>query len=533
MSKATKPADLYLRLLVFVSGAAVMAVELTGLRLVAPYFGTSMIVTTILIGSMMAFLATGYKLGGSLGDKYPTIQALTRVTLSAGVLVIILPFVAGPILRFAASTMRPLMEGRSLDAGAFTIALVAGGLIGMLLLFAAPVILMGMTSPWAVRLAVSDATQSGKAAGGLYAVSTVGSIIGSFLPALVLVPLLGVRNTFVCTGALLAAVSAVRAFDAFKRLRGMAALAALAALLSLAFISEGTFLPIKGLVYEEDSIYHHIRVVVKPFAGGGCKAAYHLFLNEGVGIHSVKCLDPSTPTRGYWAYASAAALYRDDPESTRDVCIIGLAGGTMAGQILERFPNARIDGVEIDERIVEVGRKYFDNDDKRITPFIMDGRTFLTAYNKQYDFILVDAYRQPYIPFHLTTVEFWQEVKTRMKQDGIVGINVASVNGVNNTLLKMIYRTMREVFPTVFHVAATKSNDILIAALSPKAESSAYDHMTDVKQGSSLYLVKKAWPAKIHKEVEGWKDARILTDDQAPVEILWDLAALDYAGKDG
>lgn len=518
----TATVDLYLRLLVFVSGAAVMAVELTGLRLVAPFFGTSMIVTTVLIGSMMAFLATGYRLGGTLGDKYPTIEALTRVTALAGVLIVMLPFLAGPILRFAASVMRPLMEGGSLDAGTGTFALVVGGLLGILLLFAAPVVLLGMTSPWAVRLAVADVTQSGKAAGRLYAVSTVGSILGSFLPALFLVPLLGVRNTFVSMGALLAIVSSIRAFG---RMKGFGS----AGLLGVLLIPEGTIMPTPGLVYEEESIYHHIQVVVKPYRGGGCAAANLLYLNEGVGIHSVKCLDSRTPTRGYWAYAAAAARFRDDPASTKEVCIIGLAGGTMAKQVLEQFPNAKIDGVEIDGRIVEVGRIYFDNDDFRITPFIMDGRTFLASSDKQYDFMLVDAYRQPYIPFHLTTVEFWREVRAHLNTDGVVGINVASVKGVDDTLLKMIYRTMREVFPRVMHVAATQSNDILIGLMKTKPSTFAWRHMKDAVPGSTLHLVGKGWRKKIREEVEGWKDARILTDDQAPVEVLWDLAALDAA----
>ncbi len=514
----------YLSLLVFVSGATVMAVELTGLRLVAPYFGTSMIVTTILIGSMMAFLAVGYRLGGILGDKHPRIESLTKVTGLAGILVVLLPFIAGPILRFAAAIMRPLMRGGPLDATGATIALVIGGLFGILLLFALPVILLGTTSPWSVRLAIQDIERSGTAAGRLYSLSTLGSIIGSFLPALLLVPLLGVRNTFVVVGAVLVLVSAYRAIGPLKG-------AGSTALFSLLFIPEGAIKPENGLVHEEESIYHHIQVIRKPFKYSDCDFAYHLYLNEGVGLHSLKCADPSIATRGYWAYAVAAAQYRDVPESTRDVCIIGLAGGTMARQLLETHPNARIDGVEIDNRIVEVGKKYFDNDDARITPYIMDGRIFLSATSKRYDFMLVDAYRQPYIPFHLTTVSFWREAKAHLTEDGVLAINVASVKGVDNTLLKMVYRTLREVFPMVLHVSASTSNDILIATMKEKRPSLAWDRIRKAPPGSTFHLVARRWQQLLHRDVDGWRSARILTDDQAPVEMLWDLSALNYAGK--
>lgn len=515
--------DPYLRLLVFVSGLTVMTVELTGLRLVAPFFGTSMIVTTVLIGSMMSFLALGYWLGGVLGDRRPRIAALTRVTALAGALVVVLPLVAGPILRFAALTMRPLLEGGALNAGVATLALVVGGLVGILLLFALPVTLLGMTSPWAVRLAVSEVAQAGKAAGRLYALSTAGSIIGSFLPALLLVPLLGVRNTFIAAGAALALVSSVKAFGRWKG-------SSSAALFSLALLPEGIIMPTPGLIYEEESIYHHIQVVERPYGISGCKAANVLYLNEGVGFHSVKCLDPSTPTRGYWAYASAASHYLDNPDALKDVCIIGLAGGTMARQIFEEHPQARVDGVEIDGRIVEVGKKFFDNADPQITPYIMDGRTFLASTDKRYDFMLVDAYRQPYIPFHLTTLELWREVNEHMNADGVVAINVASVKGVDKTLLKMIYRTMREVFPSVFYVDATESNDILIATTRPKPISLAWERIRKAEKGATLYLVKKRWRRKVFDQVPGWEEARVLTDDQAPVEIMWDLSALKLAG---
>lgn len=514
----------HLRLLVFISGMSVMAVELTGLRLLAPFFGTSMIVTTILIGSLMAFLSLGYWLGGRHGDRRPDLHSLCRVTSAAAVLVLLLPFMGQPILRGAAMAIRPALNTGHLSEPRIAIAMVIGSLVGILLLFAGPVTLMGMVSPWAVRLAVSDVKDSGTAAGRLYALSTFGSIIGSFLPALLLVPLLGVRNTFVCVGVTLLAVSAP---GALGRPRGGAA-TLVAALLFL--IPQGWVMPVDGLVYEDESLYHHIQVVDGEY--GNCPHANLLLLNEGVGIHSASCRDPEIAIRGAWAYTSAASLFRDDPMTTKEVCVIGLAGGTNARKMLDVHPQAHIDGIEIDGRIVEVGREYFDNEDPRVTPYVLDGRIFLQATDRKYDVLLMDAYRPPYIPFHLTTVEWWRVVRDHMTEDAVACINVAGAPSDDQTLLRRIYRTMREVFPSVHYLKATRSNDILYATTREKPIGIAQENLQGIPTGTELDAIRKVWKRKVKGEVKGWQDALVLTDDQAPVEMLWDVAAFGYARGD-
>ena len=189
--------------LVFVAGLTVMAVEMAGLRLLAPFFGTSLLVTTLLIGSMMAFLALGYTLGGRHGDHHPSLRALGMVTGLAAVWVLLIPAIASPLLTASAALVRPLLGGPSIDETRIALAMITGGLLGVLALFSVPVTLLGMVSPWAVRLAVTSVERSGRTAGRLYALSTTGSILGSFLPVLVLLPLLGVRRTFLAVGGLL------------------------------------------------------------------------------------------------------------------------------------------------------------------------------------------------------------------------------------------------------------------------------------------------------------------------------------------
>ncbi len=510
-----------LQILVFTSGMTVMAVEMTGLRLLAPYFGTSLLVTTALIGTLMGFLALGYALGGRVGDRRPTLAALCRMTTISAGLVLLIPFIAQPMLRAASAVMRPLLTGADLAEPSVAVGALIGGMLGTMVLLAAPITIMGMVSPWAVRLAVSDVESAGKAAGRLYALSTAGSIVGSFLPALVLVPLFGVRNTFIVVGAVFLLVSLLGWLGGWR-----AALPPAGAAM-LMMVPQGIVRPMEGLIYETESIYHFIQVVKEPF--GKCPEAYHLYLNEGVGVHSVKCLTEDRETTGIWSYMAATPLWLDEPEAMRDVLVVGLAGGTIARHMLEAFPDAHVDGVEIDGEVVEVGKKWFDDDDPRITPIVMDGRIFLQSTDKTYDLVMMDAYRQPYIPFHLVTVEFFEEVRDHMNDDAVLAVNVAGVRGVSRDLAAMIYATMKEVFPTVVLVDATRSNDVIIATTKEKPDDAGVQHVQLMRKSGGLNRIRRALPKKIIGPVEGWEEARVLTDDQAPVEMAWDLMALAYA----
>lgn len=510
-----------LQLLVFTSGMTVMAVEMAGLRLLAPYFGTSLIVTTILIGSLMGFLSLGYYLGGKYGDKHPTLPALGKVTATASAFVLLIPIISKPILNVAAAVIRSLVQGEEIGSTAVAAASLAGGMLGVLALMAIPITLMGMVSPWAIRLAVTDIEGSGKAAGRLYALSTFGSIIGSFLPALALIPLLGVQRTYIAIGTVFMAVSALAVFTGPKRLIPPAG----AAMLML--IPPGLVRPMDGLLYEGESLYHFIQVVQEPY--GNCPDAYHLYLNEGVGVHSVKCPNGELETRGVWTYMAATPLWLDNPDDMKEALIIGLAGGTIARQMLQAFPEAHVDGVEVDAEVVEVGKKWFDDDDPRIRPIVMDGRIFLHTTDKKYDLVMMDAYRQPYIPFHLVTVEFFEEVKARMADDAVLAVNVASVRGVSRGLAQMIYKTLKEVFPTVVLVDATQSNDVIIATTREKPMDIGGQRIAEYAEARGFTKIKSRLPKRIVGEVEGWEGARVLTDDQAPVEMAWDMQAIEYA----
>ena len=198
--------------------------------------------------------------------------------------------------------------------------------------------------------------------------------------------------------------------------------------------------------------------------------------------------------------------------------------------MLEAFPDATVDGVEIDGEVVRIGEEYFDNADPRIHPVVMDGRTYLQVTDKRYDLVMMDAYRQPYIPFHLVTVEFFELVQEHMNEDAVLAVNVASVRGVSRDLAAMIYATLKEVFPTVLLLDATQSNDVIIALNREKPITTGADNIEAVGYARGLKRVKKALRKKIVGPVDGWEEAEVLTDDRAPVEMAWDLMALEFAG---
>ena len=280
-----------LRTLVFAGGFASIGVELTASRLLAPYFGSSTFIWASLIGLTLAFLALGYFLGGRLADRRPEPVVLYGVTAIAAVAIGIIPFVSRPLLTGS------LEAFRELDAGAFY-----GSLVGTLLLLAPPVTLLGFISPFAIRLQLSDVASAGKTAGSLYALSTIGSITGSFIPALVLIPLIGTAATFIALSLALLVPSV--AGLVVMRAWPVALTASLAAFtvpaLALA-APAGVRPPDRGILLDErESAYNYIQVVDED-------GRRSLILNDGHAVHSV--YDPDELlTGGPWDYFMVAPL---------------------------------------------------------------------------------------------------------------------------------------------------------------------------------------------------------------------------------
>lgn len=534
----------YLLLIVFLAGIGTLGVEMVASRLLAPYFGTSQPIWAVVIGMTLIYLSVGYHLGGRLADRRPHERTLYQVICWAGFLTGFIPLLSGPILRFSQQSLAALAVGGFL-----------GALFGVLVLFAAPVILIAMVTPIALRLQIKRAADNtsaiGATAGTISAVSTVGSIVGTFLTALVLIPTIGTARTTYLFAAFLILLGLIG-------LREWRYLAMLAVVTLLAFYTLNTQGLIKSadcrgcqLIYEEESAYNYIQVAHRDGPRG---ESVNLLLNEGLAIHSVyntryaRTRDPldTLTGGGPWDYFAVAPYVYPDrpPDSLRRVAILGSATGTTPKQLLAIYgPDLAIDAVEIDPQIIAVGRTYFAMDDAAVSDshpnyhvYAADARYWLATVGAgPYDLIGLDAYHQPYIPFHLTTVEFFQLVQSRLAADGVVVVNAGKAPDGDDRLGQTLATTMLQVFPQVFVIeAATFGNQILVAVNRPVGDG-VRNFVANYSRTQSAPLRTVMDMALRMGEFPPYefqpRDARIVpfTDDHAPVERLIDSLIVEQA----
>jgi spermidine synthase len=489
-----------LGVVVFTAGAGTLATEISASRLLAPYFGSSTIVWANIIGLILVYLALGYWIGGKVADRRPEPRLLGWIVLVAALVIAVLPFVARPVLDLTVQGLDTISVGA-----------VVGSFFAALLLFAVPVTLLGAVSPFAVRLALDDVTQAGAVAGRLYALSTLGSIVGTFVSAIVTIPLIGTQRTMLGAAALLVLAAALLLGSRWQILTiGMAA---------LLFVPAETIKATSGLVYETESAYQYIQVLQRP---DGSRV---LRLNEGVVNHSV--WRPSTVlTGGEWDMFLTVPPLLDNPPKT--MLVIGNAGGTTARAFGELYPDVRIDGVEIDPKVTEVGRRYFGLDDNaRLHVITADGRPYLASTDKRYDIIAIDAYHQPYIPFYLATEEFFELVRDHLNPGGAVALNVATVPG-DERLSDALGTTMLTEFPSVFRWRALEFNQLLLAFPKPVTEQDLERRVGGISPAAEPLVAP--FRARLSPMTDTGDP---LTDDRAPVEWLTDNMILGYVANGG
>ena len=495
-----RPGGLALGALVFGAGIGALATEITASRLLAPYFGSSTIVWANLIGIVLAALAVGYWLGGRIADNRPRPSLLGAIVLAAAVCVAAIPFVAKPFLDLT-------VEGLD-DASAGA---VIGSFVAVLLLFAPPVVLLGMVSPFAIRLAVASIETAGAVAGRLYALSTAGSLLGTFLSALVLIPALGTQRTFLVVAALLALSACL--------LLGARYLLVAAALAALVAVPPGAVKGEAGLLHEETSYHQYIQVVERP------DGRRLLSLNEGVAVHSVWRPD-SVLTGGVWDALLALPPLLGRP--LERVAILGNAAGTTARALGVYYPEAYVDGVELDPAVSRVGRRYFAMDENpRLTVYDTDARPYLRSTDRRYDLIVVDAYRQPYVPFYLATREFFRLVRERLTPGGIVALNVAAVPD-DKRLVRAVGTTLAAELPQVLAWPVLRFNTIVLGLSEPLATS---EIRARLRRGPDDLVSLHELLARDLRPVEA--TGRVWTDDRAPVEWLTDRMIVSYAAEGG
>jgi spermidine synthase len=491
-----------LPLLVFVVGTGSLGAEIAAVRLLAPYFGASTIVWANTIGIVLVALSIGYWLGGRLADRHPHMRGLCLLALAAAGLLALVPFAADPLLDLAVDALD------SISAGAFL-----GSLFAVLVLVAVPVLLLGAVSPYAIRLAVSTVEEAGTVAGRLYALSTAGSLAGTLLSALLLIPLVGTRRTFLIF-ALAIALMAVWGLRPVRRYAlAPAAIAALIALpvgtLKAADTDGGR------VIHEAETEYQYARVIEYP---DGHRT---LELNEGQAQHSI--YHPDTVLTGDVWDGHLVLGFAAFDEPPRRVAILGNAAGTTSRAYEEFFPRTRIDGVEIDAELSDIGREYFDMNNPRLHLYHEDARPFLRRIDAEYDQISVDAYRQPYIPFYLTTVEFFETVRDRLRPGGVLVVNAGHPEGQDD-LEKVLTATMGEVFPNVLRDPIEDTNTLLVASEAPLSAARLREAAGDMPAG--LRGTAFAAAARLQPRLPG---GTVYTDDKAPVEWLIDKSIVDYA----
>jgi spermidine synthase len=404
------------------------------------------------------------------------------------------PFVSDPFLREAVKALGALSVGGFL-----------GSLAAVLTLVAVPVLLLGMVAPYANRLAVGRVSDTGTVTGSLYAISTAGSLLGTFLAALLFIPLIGTHRTFLVFAAVLAVTAAAGAGS----WRFLVVALAIIALMAVPPAAVGADVAGARVIYSTETQYQYARVL--QFASG----ERWLQLNEGVAVHSL--YRPwSYLTGGYWD-DFLVLPFAFGPAPPARVAILGDAAGTVARAYGHYFPRVRVDAVEIDGALTTIGRRFFALRGPNLHLYTADARPWLEASRARYGAIFLDAYRQPYIPFYLVTREFFTLIRSHLATGGVVIVNVGHIPG-SDSLEKVVSATLRAVFPVVARDVVSGGNSLVVASTRPVRALRGVP--------GDLRPLAQSVTARLAPALRG---GAVYTDDKAPVEWLTDLSILRYA----
>ncbi|MBI4672439.1 MAG: fused MFS/spermidine synthase [Chloroflexi bacterium] len=500
-----------LQITVFCAGFASLGVELAASRLLAPFFGASLLVWANLIGVILIYLSVGYWLGGRWADRDPNPRTLLLILAGAGLAVGVLPFAAAPLLELAI----PALAQFNAELGLVSF-------LGVVILFAIPVTLLGCVPPFALRLATRDVRTVGATGGGLYALSTIGSILGVYLTVFWMIPTLGTRVTFVVFAAALLAVAFFGLTITRAKILSFLALLFLLLLLGLARVNPTRSIkPLPNAIHETESAYNFIQVIEED----------HLRLltvNEGQAYQSVY-YPGMVLLGGYWDLFLLTP-YLNTPEPPRSLLVVGLAAGTVTKQFAQVYPDIQMDGIEIDPEIVRMGRELFDMREPNLNVIVDDGRAALRKNDKRYDVIVVDAYRQPYVPFHLATVEYYRELGAHLSARGVIALNAARTPS-DARLVNALAQTLQQVFPTVLLLEYPNDTNTVILASPQPVTLDEYRARLDALENPTLREIADiALPYA--RVFDG--GGLVFTDDKSAVENLIHSIILDatiFAGE--
>jgi spermidine synthase len=491
-------------IVVFVSGAVLMALEIVGSRVLAPYFGSSIFVWGSLISVVMAALSIGYYWGGWMSAREPSYGKLLTLLAIPGILIFFLPFLYPSVNEWIASH----------DFGTRLNPLIACGA-----LFLLPGVFLGTISPYVIRLAATRLQTVGSTAGTLYAISTCGSIFGTLLTAFYLIPVLGVSNIIHALGITLVCLSLVVVpLLRLQRISLGRAVAAVSVLLG----SVNMWAPIAWAktILQKDTFYHRIRIEEDD------EARYLYFDRTLQSAMTLK--DPAALRLLYSRYTSIGFTFRPD---AKKMLIIGLGGGSIPKKLNKELPNMEIDAVEIDPEVVKMAKDHFNvKEGKNLRIHAQDGRLFLSRTQTQYDIILLDAYFTDSMPFHLATKEFFELAQRKLTPNGIIVANlISAVTGPSGKIARSFVRTQRQVFPQTYIFAARRPDHVSLDTIQNVIVIATRDKQrVDIKEivKRAKDLDKGLFPDPTQDIAISYfdkllpEDVPILTDDYAPTDNL-------------
>jgi spermidine synthase len=489
---------LRVKLAAFVAGFATLGLEVSALRLMTPSFGANQLVFANVVGVLLAALAVGYLAGGRRADRGGASRAAGVALLAAGIVVAALPLASAPLLSRARAA---LAEG--------SLSVFVGSFAATALLVAPPAALLGAVPPLLLRLGTPGLEALGRSAGGLFALSTAGSLAGTFLPALLTIPFLGTTFTLVLVGATCA-------------LTALPFLGARAAPALVLVLAAGLVRPAGDaghLLEARETLYQYAAVEEE---NDGSRV---LRVNEGLAGSSFYAKDGGLSYTMYDAFLLAPAL-RDGGAAT--LLDLGLAGGTIAREYRAFLPGVRVTGVELDPGVIALGRRWFDLDGKNLEIVVADGRVFLEHTPRRFDAIAVDVFRQPHVPFPFTTREFFSLAKGHLTDGAALVMNVAAFSR-EDPLLKGILNTAASVFEevAVFHPALHR-NFLLFA--------SGTRGLAERLRRNPVPLEVESWRRAVLDGLEPVRfDSRgpVFTDDRTPAELYGDFLFFRHLAAEG
>jgi predicted membrane-bound spermidine synthase len=499
----------------FVTGAIVMGFEMLGSRYLNPYFGSGIYTWASLISTVLIALTAGYFLGGSIADRSPSPAVLALIVMVGSAYLLALPSFAQAVLEFVLAGVDDIR---------------AGSLISALALMLFPVTLLGMYSPFAIRLLLHSAQRSGRVSGAVYGVSTAGSIVGTLGTTFLLIPAIGSRAITLSLGAI-GLVSGL-ALLALARLERRASGAAAIVIVAVATVASPA-------CQAESLIDDGIRAAMLK-RGNGRIAHIETEYNDVFITKRQNQLVMSFQVKG-WDYTESVANLTDlddlplryaqvmtiatiYPDAPRKVLMLGLGGGSISTYLGRFLPDAMITTVEIDPGVITAAKTYFGlRETERMRYRAADGRVFLHRSNERYDLILLDAYRGGYVPFHLLTREFYTLVKQRLAPGGAAAFNVHD----GSKLYASTIKTLGEVFPALDLYPTGMGEVIAVGAASPLDLATLERRAATLQERHGFrFPLPPLLQRRMDKPQLQAANGDLITDDFAPADVY------DVIGKD-